>query len=91
MAENGIDLTRHTSKSVDDLPAGVVWDYLVTMGCGDACPFVPARERLDWDLPDPKNLNDAGFRRVRDRIAGLVADLVRRATVNEGREPDAEA
>jgi arsenate reductase (thioredoxin) len=46
------------------------------MGCGDACPFLPARHRLDWDLPDPKALDDEGFRAVRNRIEQLVADLV---------------
>lgn len=78
MAERGIDLTVQASKGLNDLPASVTWDFVVTMGCGDACPFVPARERLDWDLPDPKHLDDAGFRAVRDRIEGLVADLVTR-------------
>jgi protein-tyrosine-phosphatase len=64
MAELGIDLLGQTSKGLDALPSDVTWDALVTMGCGDACPFVPARERLDWDLPDPKDLDDAGFRNV---------------------------
>lgn len=76
MAENGIDLTGHSSKSLDDVPPSIVWDYVVTMGCGDACPQVPARHRLDWDLPDPKPLDDAGFRAVRDRIEALVTELV---------------
>jgi len=52
-----------------------VWDCVITMGCGDACPHLPARRRLDWDLPDPVALDDAGFRAVRDRIEELVARL----------------
>lgn len=52
------------------------WDYVVTMGCGDACPHLPARHRLDWDIPDPKQLDDDGFRAVRDRIEGLVRELM---------------
>jgi arsenate reductase (thioredoxin) len=76
MAELGIDLSGQTSKGLDDLPPEVTWDVVVTMGCGDACPFVPARARLDWDLPDPKALDDAGFKSVRDRIRDLVRDLV---------------
>jgi len=80
MAEKGIDLTAHTSKGLDDLPSGTTWDYVVTMGCGDACPQLPARHRLDWDLPDPKSLDDAGFRDVRDRIERLVQHLVVEAT-----------
>ena len=84
MAESGVDLRGHSSKGLDDLPVDVVWDYVVTMGCGDACPHVPARHRVDWDLPDPKGLDDAGFRAVRDRIAALVSDLASEAAA-EGR------
>ena len=79
MIERGIDLSPHASKGLADLPPEVTWDYVVTMGCGDACPFVPARARLDWDLPDPKHLDDAGFRHVRDRIEQLVTDLIAQA------------
>jgi arsenate reductase (thioredoxin) len=82
MAEKGIDLSSHASKSLDDLPGDVRWDAIVTMGCGDACPHLPARRRVDWDLPDPKNLDDDGFRRVRDdierRVAALVDEVTRR-------------
>ncbi|MEK7347603.1 MAG: arsenate reductase ArsC [Candidatus Eisenbacteria bacterium] len=75
MAEKGVDLNLQRSKGFDDLPA-VRWDYVVTMGCGDACPHLPARHRLDWDIPDPKHLDDDGFRAVRDRIEGLVHKLI---------------
>ena len=80
MKEKGIDLTVQLSKGLDDLPK-VKWDYIVTMGCGDACPTLPAAHRLDWDLPDPKNLPDDGFRAVRDRIEGLIAGLLKAAGV----------
>jgi protein-tyrosine-phosphatase len=80
MAEKGIDLDSQRSKGLDDLPPGVTWDYLVTMGCGDACPHLPARHRLDWDLPDPKHLDEPAFREVRDRIERLVRELIGRAT-----------
>ena len=75
MAERGIALGEQRSKALDDLPA-VHWDWVITMGCGDSCPHLPARHRLDWDLPDPKHLDDDGFRAVRDRIERLVRDLV---------------
>jgi protein-tyrosine-phosphatase len=81
MRERGIDLTAHRSKGLADLPP-VKWDYVVTMGCGDACPTLPASHRLDWDLPDPKRLDDAGFRDVRDRIERQVRELIREATVD---------
>lgn len=79
MKEKGIDLTAQESKGLDSIPAGE-WDYVITMGCGDACPWVPAKHREDWDLPDPKDLPDAEFRAVRDRIEGLVRNLIESAT-----------
>ncbi len=82
MREKGIDLTVQLSKGLEDLPK-VIWDYIVTMGCGDACPFLPARHRLDWDLQDPKHLDDDGFRAIRDRIEALVKDLITEATRSE--------
>ena len=78
MRESGIDLSVQRSKGLDDLP-GVDWDTVVTMGCGDACPHLPARQRRDWDLPDPKQLDDDGFRAVRDRVRLLVHGLIAEA------------
>jgi protein-tyrosine-phosphatase len=75
MREKGFDLTQQHSKGLDDLPA-VTWDYIVTMGCGDACPTLPALHRLDWELQDPRHLSDEGFREVRDRIESLVTALI---------------
>jgi protein-tyrosine-phosphatase len=83
MAEKGIDLSAQESKGLSDLPAGVRWAYVVTMGCGDACPALPAHHRIDWDLPDPKHLDDTGFRDVRDRIERLVRGLIE-ATARPG-------
>src|SRR5438132_216781 len=53
MAELGYDLTKHESKSLDEI-RGIDFDAVVTMGCGDACPWVSAKQRFDWDIPDPK-------------------------------------
>jgi len=75
MAERGISLAGQRSKSLQEIPQGE-WDYVVTMGCGDACPWVPARHREDWDLPDPKDLDEAGFRAVRDEIEARVRRLL---------------
>src|SRR5690606_39845053 len=50
MAEVGYDLTAHASKSLDDINGE--FDAVVTMGCGDSCPWVPAKRREDWALPD---------------------------------------
>ena len=78
MKERGIDLTTHSSKGLNDLPKKP-WDYVITMGCGDACPFVPARRTEDWGIPDPKHLPPEEFRAVRDRIESKVAALIAEA------------
>src|SRR5262245_53906889 len=67
MKEAGIDISSQRSKGLEEI-AGTTWDAVVTMGCGDACPHVPARRRIDWDLPDPKSLSDEEFRRIHDDI-----------------------
>jgi arsenate reductase len=76
MAERGIDLTTQRSKSLDEV-GSEPFDAVVTMGCGDACPWLPASRREDWALPDPKLLDDAGFRGVRDEIERRVVRLLR--------------
>jgi arsenate reductase (thioredoxin) len=78
MKEKSIDLTVQLSKGLGDLP-DVKWDYIVTMGCGDACPTLPAVHRLDWELQDPKLLPDDGFRAVRDKIEALIGGLLAEA------------
>ncbi|HRQ64802.1 MAG TPA: arsenate reductase ArsC [Xanthomonadaceae bacterium] len=78
MAELGYDLSAHGSNSLDDI-AGIDFDAVITMGCGDACPWVPARRREDWALADPRDMDDDGYRAVRDdigrRVAALLASL----------------
>lgn len=75
MREFGYNLGVHQSKSLDEVP-DVEYDAVVTMGCGDACPFVRAKRREDWDIPDPKGLSPEGFREVRDLIEAKVKDLL---------------
>jgi arsenate reductase (thioredoxin) len=74
MEEVGYDLSAHRSKSLDDVAGD--FDAVVTMGCGDSCPWVPARIREDWTLPDPKHMDDDGYRAVRDDIARRVDALL---------------
>ena len=76
MREIGYDLSTHDSKSLDAIPPGP-YDAVVTMGCGDACPWVPAQRREDWDIPDPKELGADEFRKVRDEIEAKVKELLR--------------
>jgi protein-tyrosine-phosphatase len=74
MGELGYDLAAHSSKSLDDIDGE--FDAVVTMGCGDACPWVPAKRREDWALPDPRDMDDAGYRAVRDDISARVQALL---------------
>ena len=78
MNEIGLDLARHRSKGLHEVPAKR-WDYVVTMGCGDACLSVSARRRIDWDIPDPAGLPLDGARKIRDQIAALVRGLLHQA------------
>ena len=71
MRELGYDLSVHGSKSLDELP-DVEFDFVATMGCGDACPMVRAKQRADWSIPDPKNLPPKEFRVVRNLIRDKV-------------------
>lgn len=75
MKEIGYDLTTHDSKSLDDIP-DVEYDAVVTMGCGDACPFVKAKRREDWQIPDPRNMPPEEFREVRDLIKSKIGALL---------------
>ena len=75
MRELGIDLTGRrpqllTHELADDA------DVVVTMGCGDECPYIPGKRYIDWDLPDPKGRPLDEVRATRDDIAGRVSDLI---------------
>ena len=75
MAELGYDLGAHASTSIEEAPPGP-YDAVITMGCGEECPFVPAARHEDWAIPDPKDLPLPEFRRVRDEIRTRVARLL---------------
>jgi len=75
MKELGYDLTTHHSKGLDEFN-GKDFDAAVTMGCGDECPLVLARTRIDWQIPDPKDLPPEKFNEVRDLIEQKVKHLL---------------
>lgn len=77
MAELGYDLNGQHSKSLSEVPQDR-YDYVITMGCGDECPFIPADHHEDWDIPDPKSLPLDEFRKVRDLIGERVKELAAR-------------
>ena len=71
----GYDLTTHNSQSIHDFD-DKQFEYVVTMGCGDACPWIVAKHREDWDLPDPKNMTEQEFLKVRDEIEQRIKQLL---------------
>jgi len=74
----GYDLSVHVSKSLDEIP-DIDYDMVVTMGCGDACPYVRAKARADWAIPDPKHMDTDEFAAIRDLIGSKVRELVEQA------------
>ena len=68
-------MSKHDSKSLNDIP-DIEYDAVVTMGCGDACPFVKAKLREDWQIPDPKHMEPDEFRKVRDFIKSKIQELL---------------
>jgi arsenate reductase len=75
MREVGYDLSTHTSKGLDGFNGKDI-DVAVTMGCGDECPLVLAKRRLEWQIPDPRNMDADDFREVRDLIESKVKALL---------------
>lgn len=77
MQQLGYDLGTHQSKSLSDLP-DVQFEYAITMGCGDECPFIKATHREDWAIPDPRDMQPEEFNKVRDLIKEKVLQLLQR-------------
>jgi protein-tyrosine-phosphatase len=75
MKEVGYDLTTHTSKGLADFNGKEV-DVAVTMGCGDECPLVLSKRRVDWQIPDPRDMSPDQFRGVRNLIEAKVKELI---------------
>jgi arsenate reductase len=74
MRDVGIDISSRRPKGFTD--ADVQWaDVVVTMGCGDVCPFFPGKQYVDWDLADPVTMSPDEVRGLRDEIRRRVADL----------------
>ncbi|MGW6538523.1 arsenate reductase ArsC [Streptomyces sp. NPDC055051] len=75
MAELGIDISDQKPKVLTS-EAAQASDYIITMGCGDACPYFPGRTYLDWTLEDPAGQGVEAVRPIRDEIRTLVGNLV---------------
>ena len=74
MKEKDIDLSGKRPKGLSDLPP-VDMDYLITMGCEETCPAVPARKIIEWKIPDPKGKPIEEVRRIRDMLEAKVKNL----------------
>ena len=82
MQDLGYDLAGQYSKSLDEVPK-VKFDYVITMGCGDQCPLIPAIHHEDWNIPDPKGLPFDEFRQVRNLIRERVEALAMKIRWND--------
>lgn len=80
MQELGYDLTTHSSKNLDEVKDEAPFDAVVTMGCGDACPWMPARQHIDWQIPDPCDMEHDDFNKVRDLVKEKVQELIGQLT-----------
>ncbi|MET9614956.1 arsenate reductase ArsC [Kitasatospora indigofera] len=83
MAELGIDISDRKPKvlTTDAVQAS---DYVITMGCGDACPYFPGKKYLDWKLEDPAGQGVEAVRPIRDQIKHLIEGLI--AEIDAGRQ-----
>jgi protein-tyrosine-phosphatase len=75
MAEAGVDISQQTPK-VLTTEAVQASDYVITMGCGDACPIFPGKKYLNWELEDPAGQGVEAVRPIRDEIRRLIEGLV---------------
>src|SRR4051812_34876400 len=80
MKELGYDLSSHSSKSLEEVRPFAPFDAVVTMGCGDACPWMPAKRFIDWQIPDPKHMGEEDFRKTRalieEKVKALLSELL---------------
>ena len=77
MKELNYDLSTHQSIHVDKLP-DVEIDAMISMGCGDSCPSIRAKARIEWDIPDPKEMEDQDFKEVIKNIERKVLDFLKK-------------
>jgi len=75
MREIGIDISLHKPKGFSELPA-CDFDYVVTVGCNDTCPFLPAIKHIEWHIDDPKGKGIEYFRKTRDEIKYKIEQLI---------------
>ena len=82
MKQKEIDISSHKPKGFLDIREKN-FDYVITMGCQDTCPFLPARNTVQWDIPDPKGGSIETFRKVRDMIEDKVKILMQKILIGK--------
>jgi len=75
MQEIGIDISSNSSKGFNELPKET-FDYVITMGCHDTCPFIPAKKNIEWTIEDPKDRDIEFFRKIRDEIGAKIKEFL---------------
>ncbi|MDD5530471.1 MAG: arsenate reductase ArsC [bacterium] len=75
MKEKGIDISSQISKGFGQLSIPK-FDYIITMGCKDICPFYPGAKRIEWQIPSPKGKSIEEFREIRDKIEKRVIEFI---------------
>lgn len=76
MREIGIDISKQRSKSFAHIPPEK-FDMIVTMGCGDVCPHIPARKKIEWEITDPTGESLETYRNVRDQIQKEILKMLK--------------
>ncbi len=74
------DLSKHDSKSLNEIP-NIEYDFAITMGCGDECPLVNAKNRIDWEIPDPRNMEGDDFLTIRELVKTKVDALLKSLSI----------
>jgi protein-tyrosine-phosphatase len=90
MAERGIDVSQKTPRPIKDKWVEEA-DVVVTMGCGDACPYFPGKRYIEWELEDPAGKDIGTVRRIRDEIEAKVRALVEELAPQSGEDSDSDA
>ena len=75
MQELNIDISKAHSKGFDQVPSD--FDYVISLGCKDSCPFVSAKQHVEWGIEDPKGKDIQIFRKVRDHIKEKISELMK--------------
>ena len=76
MKEINYDLSKHHSKSLQEVALNAPFDAVITMGCGDACPWMPSKQTFDWQIPDPKEMENSKLNEIRVLIGNKVKELI---------------